>query len=144
MNVKKDKLIKLGVTDTELLNNITNMSDEEFENTLELKKKEWIAEQERLKKERQDKERLQKQLKEKEDRERADKQKAENEAHEKAEKERKKALAPDKEKLLELANTLETMEFPAVKDEKAMQILVGFRKNINDLNADLRERIKEL
>jgi hypothetical protein len=82
------------------------------------------------------------QLKEKEEAE-AQRKIEEAEAKEKEE-ERQKALAPDKEKILALADQVATIEMPSVKDERAMKVLLNFREAMKNAEGDLREGVNGL
>ncbi len=97
-----------------------------------------------MEKEAKEKQELARKLKEKEEAEaKVKKAKADEEAKV-MEQERKKALAPDKEKILALADQVAGIEMPSVKDERAMKILVNFRQAMKNAEGDLRESVKGL
>ncbi|MFH2043609.1 MAG: hypothetical protein ABIK92_00500, partial [Pseudomonadota bacterium] len=98
------------------------------------KREEEIARQaaERAKKEEQ--ERLEREVKEK----------AERAKVEKAEAERQAELAPDKDKLLELARSLAAYPMPTLKDKNAKAILIDVEDRIKHIVDMIRVEVKDL
>lgn len=79
-------------------------------------------------------------------------EKAQREAEEKAAREkaeaqeaaRQEALRPDKEKLLKLAEAIESMELPKLKNKKTIAILTAVKDRLNDTARYLREEVGQL
>jgi len=107
---------------------------QEFENELKIQ-------QAKEAKERED---LERKLREKEQAEEEEKRKQLEIENALKEAERLRALSPDKDKLIALADVISTIEYPALKDEKAMQLLVKFKDSISKLENELREGVKVL
>ena len=144
LSSKKNQLINLGVTDVKLLDSVANLTDAEFEQLLKQKEIDYTNEQKRLEKDREEKVELQRELDAKKKVEEDAKLKAEEEEKVKLENECQKALAPDKEKILVLADEVANIQIPSVKDERAMKILVNFREALKNAGGDLRESVKGL
>lgn len=139
---RQNELAKYGVTSVSV--DLSTISDKDYKVILDEAKKSHEAEQKRLADEKAEQEKIQKELEDKKKAEADRLAKEKEEAEKQAEIERQNALAPDKEKILMLADELTKIEVPAVKDEKAMQILVNFKEAIKNIEADLRESVKEL
>lgn len=93
------------------------------------------AEQEaKLKKEREAREALEAKIK-------AEAEAIEQAKQAEAERQRQALLAPDKEKLVALANRLEFLPLPAVQSKEAMEVLEEVKKTIADLGELLRRDI---
>lgn len=104
----------------------------------EKKAKEKLAkERAKLKAEREERQRLSVELEAREEAEALQKQEAQ-EAF------RKAGLAPDKEKLKTLADTVSTIEYPELQSEEAKAILVEFIKHLNVAVDTLRREIVNL
>jgi hypothetical protein len=58
--------------------------------------------------------------------------------------ERKAARAPDKEKLLALANQVDGIKFPTMKTEEALEILTTYGQGIMNLTKELRRKLEAL
>lgn len=79
-------------------------------------------------------------------------EKAQREAEEKAAREkaeaqeaaRQEALRPDKEKLLKLAEAIESMELPKLKNKKTIAILTAVKDRLNDDARFIREEVGQL
>lgn len=144
-------------------------TDEEYSKMLKDCKSAMVAhnkEQERIKKENEelkkkaDEEKKAKEEADKKLKEAEDKLKAEKEAQEKKEKElkdaeeakkkaddeekRKALLAPDKEKLLELAKKIELIELPVVSSREAGDVIKGVDEDLKQLVSHLIERSRAL
>lgn len=139
---RKNKLAEFGVTSVNI--DLGEASEEDFNKILKSVKNDYELKQQQIKKEKEEQEKLQRELEAKRKAEEEEKQRKAQEEADKKEQERQKALAPDKEKILLLADELTKIEVPAVKDEKAMQILVNFREAMKNIESDLRESVKEL
>jgi hypothetical protein len=135
----------------------------DFLKNLKNKKAEKEAEQEKIRQENEklqaakeeaeqkQKEAEEKLQKEKEDQER--KEREANEAKEKAEREareveeeakRKALLAPDKDKLIELATTIDLIKFPAVNSAEAGDIIRKANGMLDEVSKFIREKAKGL
>ncbi len=131
------------------------MSEAEWKKFFTQKKKEYDAEQKRLdeiekqecerrEKERNERMKLEAELKAKQEKERLEaeqleKAKAEKEATEKA-----KRLAPDKDKLLELAKAINNIEMPVLSNPEAQGILDNTRALLGKTVAYLTEKANQM
>ncbi len=103
------------------------------------------VEKERLASQLREKEKVEAKAKKDREEQEAKVKKEKQEAEEKEkEQERQKALAPDKEKIMALADQVAGIEMPSVKDERAMKILVTFREAMKNAEGDLRESVNVL
>jgi len=99
--------------------------------------KEREEQEEKLKKEREAKEKLEREIKEKKEAE---------EARIKAEEElkRKELLAPDKEKLLSLADRMDLVKLPVVESREAGMIIKEVENRVSEIASYIREKAKTL
>lgn len=111
------------------------------EKKLQKQKKENEA---KLKKEREAKEKIEAELKAKRDAENKAELARRKEAEDKAKKEKEARLAPDKQKLQELAKTIVDINLPEVKSEEAKNILKSVQELLNKTSNYIKEKTIEL
>jgi len=111
--------------------------DEENKIREEKLAKERAEQEEKLKKEREEKEKLERQIRE---------QKLADEAKKRAEEElkRKELLAPDKEKLLSLADRMDLVKLPVVESREAGMIIKEVENRVSEIASYIREKAKTL
>lgn len=106
------------------------------------------AENERLKQEAQAREaelaEERRKVAEKEAGERAAAQAKADAEHQATEDKRRALLAPDREKLLKFADTLDGLEFPTVADDQANEVLTETRDFLSRITKNLRKKAAEL
>lgn len=76
--------------------------------------------------------------------ERAEKAKADADRKDQEEANRKKLLAPDKEKLLELALMFDSLQLPAVSSKEAMSVIRATEEMVGKVSNYIREKAKTL
>lgn len=76
--------------------------------------------------------------------ERAEKAKADAEAKAQEEAQRAKLLAPDKEKLIDLATSIEMLPLPAVQSKEAMAVIRATQEMIKKMSGYIREKAQTL
>jgi len=123
--------------ENERLANEAKKKQKELEAEREKARKEQEKKDAQLKTEREKSEKLQKEKEEKERKDREEKEKMETE-------ERKAKMAPDKNKLLVLANQLDSTELPELKTSEANEILENIKTLIAKTTAYIRSKADEL
>lgn len=100
--------------------------------------------EEKLKKEREEREKAQAELRAKEEAERKRKEEEERKAKEAAEAERQKSLAPDKEKLRQLAEDLQQIQLPVLSDKNAIKIGRGVQNLLGKVVTYINDNLDSL
>lgn len=121
---------------------------EEQKKREEKARKEREALEAKARKEREEKERLQKEIRrQKEEQERQERERLaqiEKEKKEKAKQEKLKRLAPDKEKLLGLADLIDSLEMPTLSNEESIKVLNNVKILLGKTSTYLRDNSNTL
>ena len=139
---RRDELAEFGVLSVSV--DLSEISDKDFNAILEEAKKDYDKREKQDEAKSKEQEKLQNELDQKNKEDVARKQKEADDAQAKRDEEHQKALAPDKDKIIALADELAKIEIPAVKDARAMQVLVTFKEAMKNVENDLRESVKIL